>query len=143
MSEAVLFALRVLAALLLLAFMGVLLLALLRDGRSAAPKPAQPAKLIRVNVHPKPLPTGEENYVLQTPTWVGRNPNCAICLNDDSVSSRHARLEWRVIEQTWWVEDNLSRNGTWVNGARVSQAALKDGDEVRFGNVAFTLTCKV
>lgn len=142
MTEAVLFALRLLAAGALLAFLGVLLLALLRDGRPAAPAPAQPARLVPFQAHPQPLPEGGE-LVLHSPTWVGRNPNCAICLDDDSVSARHARIEWRVIEQTWWVEDNLSRNGTWLNGARVSQAALKDGDEVRFGNVAFKLTCKV
>ncbi|HQV70435.1 MAG TPA: FHA domain-containing protein [Thermoflexales bacterium] len=137
MSEFVLFALRLLAALLLLAFMGVLLLALLRDGRPAALAPAQPMRLV-----PFANPSAP-SHELRSPTWVGHNPNCAIFLDDDSVSSRHARIEWKVLEQTWWVEDNLSRNGTWVNGIRVSQTALKDGDELRFGNIVFKLTCKV
>lgn len=137
MSDLVLFALRLLAALLLLAFLGVVLLALLRDGRPAAPAPAPPARLVPLPAPPREGGGGRE---LRSPAWVGRNPNCAICLDDAFVSARHARIEWRVVEQTWWVEDNLSRNGTWLNGVRVSQAAFRMGDELRFGDVAFRVT---
>jgi pSer/pThr/pTyr-binding forkhead associated (FHA) protein len=37
------------------------------------------------------------------------------------------------------VEDARSTHGVYVNGRRVQQAVLKDGDVVAFGDVAFSL----
>src|SRR5215469_2099730 len=38
-----------------------------------------------------------------------------------------------------WVRDLNSTNGTWVNGQRVSEAALIDGDEIAAGEATFTV----
>lgn len=65
---------------------------------------------------------------------VGRGEGCDVCLAwDDDVSRVHAELE--RMGGVWTVsDDGLSRNGTFVNGERVSgRRRLRDGDSVRFG----------
>ncbi len=50
---------------------------------------------------------------------IGRDPDCEIHLPGDTTVSRvHATL--RECDGAWWVADNDSRNGTVVNGARLS-----------------------
>jgi hypothetical protein len=65
---------------------------------------------------------------------VGRTDNNDIALAwDTEVSRLHAELECRAGEWTI-VDDGLSRNGTYVNGARISgRMRLRDGDVVRVG----------
>lgn len=128
-----LFVLRLLTAIALLAFAGALLAALLRErGLDAAAPP--PRARLRATAKDE---GGARQHSLDTPAWIGRDPNCAILLRHDSVSSRHARLDWRAQHARWFVEDNVSRNGTFVNGERVSQRALADGDRVKVGAVEF------
>jgi pSer/pThr/pTyr-binding forkhead associated (FHA) protein len=65
---------------------------------------------------------------------VGRGEGCDVCLAwDGDVSRVHAELERKG--GVWTVsDDGLSRNGTYVNGDRVSgRRRLRDGDSVRFG----------
>jgi pSer/pThr/pTyr-binding forkhead associated (FHA) protein len=65
---------------------------------------------------------------------VGRGEGCDLCLAWDSDVSRvHAELE--RIGGVWTVsDDGLSRNGTFVNGERVSgRRRLRNGDSVRLG----------
>ncbi len=62
---------------------------------------------------------------------VGRDPRCAIVLDDPTVSARHARLEYR--DGVWRVTDLGSTNGTFVNGRRVQQQTLRRGDVIHFG----------
>jgi hypothetical protein len=68
---------------------------------------------------------------------IGRRPGNEIALEWDSEVSRvHAALE-RV--GTDWVvaDDGLSRNGTWVNGERVTgRRRLRDGDVIAVGTTA-------
>jgi transcriptional regulator with PAS, ATPase and Fis domain len=54
---------------------------------------------------------------------------------DTSMSGAHARLA--RTRGGWSVEDQGSKNGTWVNGERVGQAALSDGDIVETGSTFF------
>jgi pSer/pThr/pTyr-binding forkhead associated (FHA) protein len=57
-----------------------------------------------------------------------------VWLDSGSVSRRHAKIV--VDGTTAWLEDLGSKNGTVVNGQRVSaRVKLSDGDEVRFGAV--------
>ena len=68
----------------------------------------------------------------------GRELSCTLPILDPAVSRRHATL--RVTEaDTVEVQDLESRNGTWVNGARVQHATIVPGDTLAFGTVAFTL----
>jgi Nif-specific regulatory protein len=50
---------------------------------------------------------------------------------DPSVSSAHARMT-RVLAG-WLLEDTQSKNGTFLNGARVTEAVLADGDVLEVG----------
>lgn len=66
---------------------------------------------------------------------IGRHPLARVMLDDECVSRRHARLR---VGSSVTVEDLGSRNGTSVNGERISGAvALHDGDEITIGT--FTL----
>jgi pSer/pThr/pTyr-binding forkhead associated (FHA) protein len=59
-----------------------------------------------------------------------------LVIEDPQVSRRHASV--RPAGDTLEVEDHGSRNGTWVNGARVDGTArLAPGDRVRVGDTTF------
>jgi pSer/pThr/pTyr-binding forkhead associated (FHA) protein len=73
--------------------------------------------------------------VMKDQSMVGRDPSCEIVVTDGSVSRRHARLERRA--GTWWVVDQGSANGTYVNSLKVAEQALRDRQEIRFGALAF------
>jgi pSer/pThr/pTyr-binding forkhead associated (FHA) protein len=66
-------------------------------------------------------------------THIGRSPSSEIVLDDASVSRRHALIAQRG-ERTVILDDR-SRNGVHVNGVRVSEADLHDGDTVVCGHV--------
>ena len=44
-----------------------------------------------------------------------------------------------VRDGAWFVRDQGSLNGTWVNGRRVVEAELRPGDELRLGELAMRL----
>jgi hypothetical protein len=68
---------------------------------------------------------------------VGRDPSSDVTVADGSVSRKHARLERRG--ELWFVVDQGSANGTFLDSARVSESALRAGQELRFGAVPFRL----
>jgi pSer/pThr/pTyr-binding forkhead associated (FHA) protein len=65
---------------------------------------------------------------------VGRSPASDIQLDDPSVSRRHAVVTHRG-GRTMLLDDR-SLNGIYVNGQRVSEAALNDGDWIGIGHVS-------
>jgi hypothetical protein len=67
---------------------------------------------------------------------VGRSPDCAVRLDESSVSSEHARLVRD--DEGWRVINLLSTNGTFVNDKKISNAAINDGDHIRFGAAEFS-----
>jgi pSer/pThr/pTyr-binding forkhead associated (FHA) protein len=132
--EMALFGLRVLAVVALYAFFAVLLWALLRE-RRAEPPALPAAQLIALDNE------GVEGrrYEVQSTAWIGRDPNCLARAEDDFTSARHAQVLWNAGDQSWWLEDNLSRNGTFLNDndQRITRAQLKDGDVIRAGRARF------
>lgn len=80
-------------------------------------------------------PTLGQRYPLSAYTTIGRGPGNTIVLSDSSISTQHA-----VITESggqWQINDNNSRNGTWINRARVTMpCVLRPGDEVMLGTVA-------
>lgn len=65
---------------------------------------------------------------------VGRSSSCDVTIAEDGEISRtHAELE--LLGEEWVaVDDGLSRNGTYVNGTRISgRKRLSDGDVLRVG----------
>ena len=69
-------------------------------------------------------------------TLIGRSPDCDIFLDDVTVSRRHAVLAER--EGAFYVEDQGSLNGTFVNRKRIESARLEDGDELQIGKYRLT-----
>jgi DNA-binding NtrC family response regulator len=64
---------------------------------------------------------------------IGRDPECAVQLEGNDVSRRHAVLHFRGPESALELEDLGSRNGVRVNGCRVLSSALACDDVVRLG----------
>ena len=64
-------------------------------------------------------------------TRIGRALGADIVLDDASVSPRHAILLGRGDAVV--IADERSRNGVLVNGCRVQEACLHNGDEIRLG----------
>jgi len=64
---------------------------------------------------------------------VGRDEGSALRLSDTSVSRHHLRLT--SAGSTVWAEDLLSRNGTLLNGERLTRQRLSPGDRLVVGSV--------
>jgi hypothetical protein len=69
---------------------------------------------------------------LEAPATIGRAAECDLRIDRASVSRKHARITWR--RNRFVVVDLNSSNGTLVNGARVSEAALEPGDILTVGD---------
>ena len=69
-------------------------------------------------------------------TRIGRSPDCEIFLDDVTVSRNHAVLVERDGE--FYVEDQGSLNGTFVNRRRIDSARLENGDELQVGKYRMT-----
>jgi DNA-binding winged helix-turn-helix (wHTH) protein len=68
---------------------------------------------------------------------IGRDPSADVRIDAVGVSRRHASIA--VTDQDVTVEDLGSKNGTFVNGRRVTGAApLADGTEIGVGAVTLT-----
>jgi pSer/pThr/pTyr-binding forkhead associated (FHA) protein len=66
------------------------------------------------------------------PLLIGRGNDAAIRLDDDYVSTRHARIG--SSGDQWYVEDLGSTNGTYVGSSRISQpTAISLGTQIRIG----------
>lgn len=63
---------------------------------------------------------------------IGRQNSCEIELADDSVSREHALI--KRMEQDWELTDSGSRNGLRVNGQKVKNRVLCDGDLITIGD---------
>ncbi len=68
---------------------------------------------------------------------IGSDSTCRIQMNSPEVEARHARLE--ANEKQLLIKDLRSTGGTFVNGAQVLEAILKDGDLVSVGTVDFVI----
>jgi pSer/pThr/pTyr-binding forkhead associated (FHA) protein len=69
---------------------------------------------------------------------IGRSAACNIVSDSQDVSKLHARITRSADKLN--VRDLDSANGTWVNGARVSEAMLADGDLLAFGDESYRVS---
>lgn len=81
---------------------------------------------------------GEKIPVHGSPCLIGRAPESNLHFPVPDVSRRHAILA--ITERVWWLMDMGSRSGTWLNGNRLSQAAVVEpGDVIGVGSVNLKL----
>jgi diguanylate cyclase (GGDEF)-like protein len=73
-----------------------------------------------------------------TEVSIGRADNCTICVNTDQVSRKHAMVQ--AVLGKYFLVDNRSTNGTFVNEQKVERAKLMDGDQIRVGKTVLKYT---
>jgi ABC-type multidrug transport system ATPase subunit/pSer/pThr/pTyr-binding forkhead associated (FHA) protein len=88
----------------------------------------QPTLLVRI-----PFQAPQKIILNREAFTIGRQPDNDIVLPAGYVSGHHGRLEHH--EGTWHYTDLDSTNGTFVNGERVTQVELKNGDIIRIGDL--------
>lgn len=69
---------------------------------------------------------------------LGKDSNCQIQLMGEDLAERHCRLERK--EEAYWLRDLRSPHGTFVNGARIIEAVLQEGDVIRIGDKELLFT---
>ena len=78
------------------------------------------------------------DFETDEPVLIGRGKECHVCLNDNELSRRHARIFFENDEVL--IEDLDSTNGTFVNGKTVFRKSLSENDEIRAGNTVLTIS---
>lgn len=130
-AELLLLAIRIAAAVALYGFVALLFVYLRRDLRLASRVTySTPNAVLRILDGIDPLGLRQ----LQRSNEIGRAADNDIVLDDETVSSHHARIMYQGGQ--WWVEDLASRNGTAVNDVQVeSPLVITYQDEIRMGRV--------
>ncbi|MEI5673371.1 MULTISPECIES: FHA domain-containing protein FhaB/FipA [Nocardioides] len=81
---------------------------------------------------------GERADLDLAPVLIGRGSDAAIRLDDDYVSTRHARIA--ASGDQWFVEDLGSTNGTYIGTVRITQpTTITLGTQVRIGKTILEL----
>jgi diguanylate cyclase (GGDEF)-like protein len=73
-----------------------------------------------------------------TEVSIGRADTCTICVPTDQVSRKHCTVQG--ILGRYFIVDNRSTNGTFVNEQKVERAKLVDGDQIRIGKTVIKYT---
>ena len=76
-------------------------------------------------------PSRREVVLSRTLLAIGRDPSNDVVLPDAMVSRRHAVIEYRGSQ--YFLRDCNSSNGSLINGDRISERGLRDGDLVAIG----------
>jgi hypothetical protein len=80
-------------------------------------------------------PTGAKEYPLTVFNGIGRADENRICLSSPGISRKHAVITAGAGGFT--IKDLGSQNGTFVNGQRVTEKRLAEGDTIDVGSVKF------
>jgi hypothetical protein len=107
------------------------------------PTPAPPSRDVDVEdrtfIVPEALLLSEAdngqavNFRLTALTYIGRSEDNQLRLLDPGVSRRHVLV--MATPGGYTIRDLGSQNGTYVNGARVDESALTDGDRITIGEI--------
>ncbi len=76
---------------------------------------------------------GQKRVAIAGSVTLGRQSGCTVPLDDSKLSREHTRVYYDG--RCYRVEDQNSRNGTYLNGQRVSEPKmLKPGDQIKIGD---------
>ena len=144
--DVLLLALRLLLAILLYGFLGAVVFVLWRDLRQATTRreAVRPSGQLVVLGTEAEAETEEDGlavgtvFPLQLLNSIGRSPSNTILVPDTYASAQHTLMTWR--EGQWWVEDLDSRNGTLLNGVRITgPTVVSAGDVIGVGRTRLKL----
>ncbi|MBI5369082.1 MAG: protein kinase [Planctomycetes bacterium] len=79
---------------------------------------------------------GRSVLIGKSSVLVGRDPAASLRISDTLSSRLHFRLEARL--DGYWLVDQESMNGTYVNGERIRERKLAVGDKVQVGETLFS-----
>ncbi len=132
-----LLSLRLLMAVALYLFLFWALLTMWRDLKALASqadhKSVPPIRLI---MQLEGVEGSEDELFHLSEITIGRHPSNHWTMGHETVSSRHARLIYH--HEQWWLEDLGSRNGTFLNGERVTESlVINSKDKIRCGQALF------
>jgi signal transduction histidine kinase/CheY-like chemotaxis protein len=77
-------------------------------------------------------------HVVEESVVLGRAPDVDVQIRGDDASRLHARIK-RIEPGRFVIEDLRSKNGTRVNGVKVSEHTLRFGDKIRIGSQSILL----
>lgn len=80
-------------------------------------------------------PLAGQTIVLRPETLLGRGQQCNLFLNDPVVSRQHTRI--CQVKEQWYIQDQGSAGGTFLNGQKIQAAQLHSGDQIRIGRSTF------
>ncbi|MFN4258659.1 MAG: GGDEF domain-containing protein [Gemmataceae bacterium] len=104
----------------------------------SAPKPVVSGtgrQACLIHIYPTGPAMGTRFSLGSTPMMLGRDADCHIRIEDESVSRHHACIQ--LAPDGYHVLDLRSTNGTFVNDEQVTRHALQDGDYLRIGNAIY------
>lgn len=84
-----------------------------------------------------PTGGGDTIYLKKEKLLIGRRESCDIVLRFSNVSGQHARLS--LESGYWFLKDLGSRNGTKVEGYRISRKRLDPGASISIAKHAYTI----
>ena len=136
-----LFILRLISALLLLGFLGLITWLMLKDLQLITEKPGgayhSAGSLVVVESKSNSPPEGTR-YGLIPVTTIGRSASNIIVIDDEFSSNEHAMITW--LDRQWWLEDLGSSNGTLLNDLLINKATvITSGDLITVGQTQLRL----
>lgn len=80
-------------------------------------------------------------YDIEEITTLGREITSSVPIESGYVSTAHARILFDERDSTLWVEDLESRNGTYVDGRKITdRVAVSPGSTLQIGDARFKFT---
>jgi len=75
---------------------------------------------------------GKSVKVEDTPFLIGRDEDVDFTISDEAVSRTHSIIIYE--NGKLYIRDMDSKNGTYLNGKRITKEELRDGDVLRIGD---------